>query len=165
MKFIILNFALFLGWTLSAQTGPGIGLYATGSETGIGFRSGKETRWVLDARIAKANVYSEKSKASSITTELSGVSRIVKLEKVRFHIGIGYRAEWNINTVNRHGVVVPVGVEAFPFPFQNAGLFFEAAPFVTSDPHQNYYSGIRTSAGLVFYFLRKAKITNTTTTP
>lgn len=140
-----------------AQTGPGIGLYATGSETGIGFRSGKETRWVLDTRIAKANIYSEKNKASSLTTELSGVCRIVKLEKVRFHLGVGYRAEWNVNAQNRHGIVVPVGVEAFPFPFQNAGLFFEAAPFITSDPDQNYYSGIRTSAGFVFYFLRKPK--------
>ncbi|PBQ33459.1 hypothetical protein CNR22_17305 [Sphingobacteriaceae bacterium] len=162
MKFFIFSLTLLLAGVMSAQTGAGVGLYATGSETGIGFRSGKETRWVIDARIAKANIYSEKNKASSFSTELSGVCRIVKLEKVRFHLGLGYKAEWNIHAENRHGLVVPVGVEAFPFPFQNAGLFFEAAAFCMSDPQQNYYSGIRTSAGFVFYFIRKPKLSNTT---
>jgi hypothetical protein len=154
--FTLIVFIFFLG-DLLAQTGPGIGLYATGSETGIGFRSSKETRWLLDARLTKANIYSEKNKASTFASELSAVYRVVKLEKVRFHIGIGYKAEWNLNDQNRQGLVVPIGAEAFPFPFQNAGLFFEAGFFALSDPHQHYYSGIRTAAGFVFYFLKKAR--------
>ncbi len=157
MRHLLVIFVLCLGNGLFSQTGPGIGLYATGTETGLGFRSGKETRWVLDARIAKANIYSEKNKASSFTTELSAVCRIVKLEKVRFHLGLGYKAEWNLNAQSRNGAVFPVGVEAFPFPFQNAGLFFEAAPFIMTDPNQNYYSGIRTTAGFIFYFPCKPK--------
>jgi len=157
MKSLFLVPVLMLSGVCAAQTGPGIGLYATGSETGIGFRSGKESRWVLDARVAKANIYSEKSKASSLTSEISAVCRVVKLEKVRFHLGLGYKAEWNLNAGHRHGTVIPIGVEAFPFPFQNAGLFFEAAPFIMSDQEQNYYSGIRTAAGFIFYFPRKPK--------
>lgn len=157
MRLLFFTLGILITGLYYAQTGRGIGLYATGTETGIGFRSGKETRWVIDVRLAKANIYSERSKASSVTSELSAVCRLVKLEKVRFHLGLGYKAEWNIHAEHRHGAVIPVGVEAFPFPFQNAGLFFEAAPFMMSDPNQNYYSGIRTSAGFVFYFLRKPK--------
>lgn len=155
--FILFLFMAAAVLYMSGQTGAGIGLYATGSETGLGFRSAKETRWVLDARVTKANVYSEKNKASSFSTELSPVYRLVKLEKVRFHLGLGYKAEWNPHAAHKHGFIVPVGVEAFPFPFQNAGLFFEAGAFILSDSEHNYYSGIRTAAGFVFYFLRNSK--------
>jgi len=157
MRFLLIIFVLILSDGLFAQTTVGIGLYATGSEAGLGFRSGKETRWALDARIAKAAIYSERNKSSSFTTEVSAVCRIVKLEKVRFHLGLGYKAEWNLNAQNRYGAVLPLGVEAFPFPFQNAGLFFESAPFVLTDVNGGYYSGIRTTAGFIFYFLRKSK--------
>jgi hypothetical protein len=130
----------------------GIALYPTGTETGLGFRSGKNSRFLLDARVTKANLYSDK-KISSFITEVSGVCRVVKLEKVRFHLGLGLRNEWNYGgKLNKIGAVLPVGVEAFPFPFQNAGLFFETAPFYTQDTHNVYYAGIRTVAGFVFYF-------------
>lgn len=155
MRLFTFIFLVFCITESFAQTGPGIGIYATGSEVGLGLRSAKETRWLLDARITKANIYSEKTKASTFATELSAVCRVVKLEKVRFHIGIGYKAEWNLNDRNRHGLVIPVGVEAFPFPFHYAGLFFEAGLFALSDPEQHYYSGIRTAAGIVFYFPKK----------
>ena len=95
---------------------------------------------------------------SSFITELSGACRVIKLEKVRFHIGLGLRNEWNYGgNKNKIGAVVPVGVEAFPFPFQNAGLFFEAAPFFTHDLEHAYDAGIRTAAGFVFYFPIKEK--------
>ena len=138
------------------QTGPGIALYPTGTESGIGFRSGKDTRWALDVRATRANFYSETNKGSSFVSEVSAVCRVIKLEKVRFHLGLGYRADWNFLETNRHGVVAPIGVEAFPFPFQNAGLFFESAPFFVSDFNKNSQFGLRTVAGFVFYIPSKA---------
>ncbi len=143
--------------SMFSQTGLGIGLYPTGTETGLGIRTSKETRMAVDARIARANIYNEKNKISSFVTELSVIYRVVKLEKVKFHVGLGYRADWNLNDGNKQGVILPIGVEAFPFPFQNAGLFFEAAPFYVSDFKSKDNAGIRTSAGFVFYFPLKLK--------
>jgi hypothetical protein len=142
--------------TTTKQTGVGIALYPTGTETGLGFRSGRDTRWVLDVRATRASLYSEKSKTSSFVTEASAVCRIIKLEKVRFHIGVGYRGDWNFTEKHRHGIVMPIGVEAFPFPFQNAGLFFESAPFFVSDFDTSNQFGIRTVAGFIFYIPSKA---------
>jgi hypothetical protein len=90
---------------------------------------------------------------SSFLTEASAVYRVVFLEKVRFHLGLGFRADWNRNG-NKFGGVMPIGVEAFLFSFQNAGLFFEAAPFYVTDGSA-WHAGIRTVAGFVFYFPRK----------
>jgi hypothetical protein len=143
-----------------AQTGVGLGLYPTGSETGFGLRLDKDARITMDARLAKANLFNDRSKVSSFASELSLVWRMVKLERVRCHIGLGYKTEWIVNDVSRHGVVIPLGVEAFPFPFQNAGLFFEAAPFYVSTPKGDYAAGIRTAGGFVFYFLKKNKTEN-----
>ncbi len=148
---------LFCSVTAVSQTGIGIGLYPTGTETGFGIRTSKETRFAGDARITRANIFNEKSKASTFVTELSLICRVVKLERVRFHVGLGYKADWNLNETHKNGIIVPVGVEAFPFPFQNAGLFFEAAPFYVSDFISKDNAGIRTAAGFVFYFPVKAK--------
>ncbi|MGZ4117121.1 MAG: hypothetical protein ACXVPY_06550 [Bacteroidia bacterium] len=112
---------------------------------------------MLDARIAKANFYSNQA-MTSFTTEASAICRVIRLEKVRFHIGIGVRTEWNFaGKKDKWGGVVPIGVEAFPFPFQNAGLIFEVAPFFTHDLVNSYYAGLRTVAGFVFYFPVKEK--------
>lgn len=111
----------------------------------------------MDVRIVKASFYSDRAKNSSFGSEFSFVYRLVKYEKVRFHVGLGYKAEWNFPNDHRQGLVVPVGVEAFPFPFQNAGLFFESAPYVLIDKAGNAVSGIRTAAGFVFYFVKKLK--------
>lgn len=142
---------------VSAQTGPGIGIYPTGNETGMGFRSGKETQLALDARLARASFYSEKAKSSTFVTEISLLYRIVKHERIRFHTGIGYKADWDFPASHKRGFVIPIGVEAFPFPFQNAGLFFEAAPFALSDVQHNYFGGLRTAAGFAFYFNKPVK--------
>jgi hypothetical protein len=143
--------------SVKGQTSVGIGIYPTGTETGVGFRSGKNSKWLFDARVAKANFYSNQS-LSSFTTEASAVCRLIRLEKVRFHLGIGVRTEWNLAGRNHKlGGVMPIGVEAFPFPFQNAGLFFEVAPFFTHDFEKSYYGGLRTVAGFVFYFPVKEK--------
>jgi len=141
--------------TQKNQTGPGIALYPTGTESGLGFRSSRDTRWFLDVRIARPNFYTEKSKTSSFVSEASAVCRIIKLEKVRLNLGIGYRGDWNFSETNRHGVVMPLGVEAFPFPFQNAGLIFEVAPFCVSDFDKSTQVGMRTVAGFVFYIPSK----------
>lgn len=155
--FQILLFSL-LSVPAISQTGIGIGLYPTGTETGFGIRSSKEARFAVDARITRANVFNEKNKSSSFVTELSLICRVVKLERVRFHVGLGYKADWNLNESHKHGVIVPVGVEAFPFPFQNAGLFFETAPFYVTDLNSRKdNAGIRTAAGFVFYFPVKVK--------
>ena len=138
------------------QTGPGIAFYPTGTEAGLGFRSSKDSRWALDVRATRANFYSESNKTSSFVSEVSAVFRIVKLEKVRLHLGLGYRADWNFTETHKHGVVMPLGVEAFPFPFQNAGLIFEVAPFFVSDFDKSSQFGMRTVAGFVFYIPSKA---------
>lgn len=142
---------------LWAQTGPGIGIYPTGTEAGLSLRSGKDTRFAFDARVARVLFNTDKTKASSFVTEVSVICRVVKLEKVRFFLGTGYRADWNFTDRHRHGISVPLGVEAFPFPFQNAGLFFEVAPYFVSDWRSNNNSyGIRATSGFVFYFPKKS---------
>lgn len=152
---IILFFCYLKGYS---QTSVGIGIYPTGSETGIGFRLNKDKRLSLDARMTRANFYSEPG-VSSFLTELSGIYRVILLEKVRFHLGLGFRSDWNLSTSHKYGVVVPIGIEAFPFPFQNAGLFFEAAPFYVSSLESKWQAGIRTVAGFVFYFPKKNNTT------
>ena len=155
-KITFLLLLSFVYTSLKSQTGVGIGIYPTGTETGLGFRLNKDKRLSLDARVTRANFYS-KPGISSFLTEVSGIYRLVALEKVRFHMGIGFRADWNFSTDSKYGGVVPIGVEAFPFPFQNAGLFFEAAPFLVSDTFLHWQGGIRTVAGFVFYFPTKTK--------
>jgi hypothetical protein len=158
MKHILLSLiiTLYALRSIQAQTTVGIGIYPTGTETGIGFRSAKETKLIIDTRITKAN-WSSNRATSAYITELSFLYRVVLLEKVRLHAGFGFRTDWAGNTANNYyGAVMPVGVEAFPFPFQNAGLFFEAAPFYTIR-EDTFRAGIRTVAGCVFYFPKKAK--------
>jgi hypothetical protein len=138
-----------------SQTGVGVGLYPTGTEVGIGFRSAKNSRACLDARISKA-FFAPKAGSSSFLSELNVIFRAVLLEKVRFHIGIGGRAEWNIDRPNKYGAVIPIGVEGFPFSFQNAGIFFEVAPYFAHDMIKDYNAGLRTVAGFVFYFPTKS---------
>ncbi|MEN9997514.1 MAG: hypothetical protein RI922_504 [Bacteroidota bacterium] len=135
--------------------GPGIGFYPTGTEAGLGFRSAKNTTFLFEARITKFNLYNN-PKQGSFNTETSLLCRIAYYDRVRLHLGLGFRGEWTItaNQNDRLGVVMPLGVEAFPFPFQNAGLFFEVAPyFTTNSSGQNY--GLRTVAGFAFYFIKK----------
>lgn len=143
--------------TSKSQTTVGIGIYPTGTETGLGFRLNKDKHFSLDARATKANLYSDTKNPSSFLSEVSAIYRLVLLEKVRFHLGIGFRGNWNLTTSHKIGAVVPIGVEAFPFPFQNAGLFFEAAPFFETDDKSNWQGGLRTVAGFVFYFPKKSK--------
>ena len=140
------------------KTGFGIGIYPTGTETGLGFRSSKNNHWAIDVRITKANAFTNPS-GGSVINEASFVWRLAYYEKVRFHMGLGGRADWNFdrNQSHRFGFVTPIGVEAFPFPFQNAGLFFEAAPFCTWTDGGNNNVGVRTVAGFIFYFLKKEK--------
>lgn len=159
MKRLITVLFVFLSFTLSglAQTGVGIGIYPTGTETGLGFRSGKNSRFFVEGCITKANLYN-KPLASSALSEIAMGVRVVKLEKVFLNVGLGIRGEWNSNKNNKIGAIIPVSIEAFPFPFQNAGLFFGAAFFYTSDLDKDYYVGIRTAAGFVFYFpVKKVK--------
>ena len=140
------------------RTGPGIGIYPTGTETGFGYRSSRDNRLAVDVRITRANFYT-KPGSGSFVNEASLVYRVAYYEKVRFHVGLGGRADWAVSEGQSHrfGVVTPIGVEAFPFPFQHAGLFFEAAPFCTWNHDNNANVGIRTVAGFVFYFLKTEK--------
>ncbi|MCW3085409.1 MAG: hypothetical protein JWP12_2775 [Bacteroidetes bacterium] len=161
MKKITFLLILFLGLSavVPAQTGVGIGIYPTGTDIGVGLRSSKTSKWLLDARLTKANLYNTPT-LSSFTTEASAVCRLIRLEKVRFHVGLGVRTEWNFaGKRSKVGGVIPVGVEAFPFPFQNAGLFFEVAPYFTHDFDFSYSAGLRSVAGFIFYFPTKEKAT------
>lgn len=146
--------------TSKSQTTVGIGLYPTGSEAGLGFRLNKDKRVSLDARLAKANIYSSSANSSAFVTELNFIYRAILLEKVRFHTGIGFRSDWNLTQTHKHGVIIPIGVEGFPFSFQNAGIFFEVAPFFETDDKSNWQGGLRTVAGFVFYFPKKLKQKN-----
>lgn len=157
-SYIIISLFIFI-LSAKSQTTIGIGIYPTGTETGLGFRLNKDKHFSLDTRVTKANLYSNASSPSSFLSEVSAIYRLILLEKVRFHLGIGFRSNWNFSSTHKHGVVIPIGVEAFPFPFQNAGLFFEAAPFFETDTKQNWQGGIRTVAGFVFYFPKKLKKT------
>lgn len=139
-----------------SQTGPGIGLYATGTEAGMGFRSARDKKFAADIRLTRANFYKD-TKLTSFITECSLIYRVVYLEKVRFHMGLGYRADWNLNGKSQQGAVIPIGLEAFPFSFQNAGLFFECGLYAGADTKQNWHGGLRTAAGIVFYFPKKQK--------
>ena len=159
-KFLIVTGFVISFLALKSQTTVGIGIYPTGTETGLGFRLNKEKRLSLDTRITKANLYSNKSGISSFLSEASVIYRLVRLEKVRFHMGLGFRSNWNFTNTHKHGAIIPIGVEAFPFPFQNAGLFFEAAPYFETDDRSNWQGGIRTVAGFVFYFMKKNKKTD-----
>jgi len=146
--------------SVKSQTTIGIGLYPTGSEAGFGFRLNRDKRVSLDARLAKANIYSSSTLPSVFVTEINLIYRALLLEKVRFHTGIGFRSDWNLTQTHKHGAIVPIGVEAFPFSFQNAGVFFEVAPFFESDDKSNWQGGLRTVAGFVFYFPKKIKKTD-----
>jgi hypothetical protein len=158
-KFFILTLTCVFFLSLKSQTTIGIGLYPTGSETGVGFRLNKDKRVSLDARLAKANIYSSSATPSTFVTELNVIYRVVLLEKVRFHTGIGLRSNWNLTQTHKHGAIIPIGVEGFPFSFQNAGIFFEVAPFFETDNRSNWQGGLRTVAGFVFYFPKKQKKT------
>ena len=163
MKKIWMSLVLGMAWgtTVWAQdqpvTGVGIGIYPTGTETGFGFRSAKNKHYTIDVRITKANFFTN-PESGSLVNEASWLYKIAYYERVRLHAGIGLRADWNLDksASHRYGFVTPIGVEAFPFPFQNAGLFFEAAPFCTWTNNSNNNIGVRTVAGFVFYFVKKA---------
>ncbi len=154
-RFIICGIFFLFFVDANAQTSVGIALYPTGTEAGLGFRLNKDKRFLVDARITKASLFSNKSNPSMFLSEVSGVYRLVFLEKVRFHMGLGFRSNWNFTSGHKHGAVLPIGVEAFPFPFQNAGLIFEVAPFFETDDKSNWQGGMRTIAGFVFYFPTK----------
>lgn len=145
----------FISISCYSQTKVGIGIYPTGTETGLGFRLNKDKKINFETRITKAN-FSNSPNLSQFINETSVLWRLVLLEKVRFHMGVGFRGEFNLLSTSKFGGVLPIGVEAFPFPFQNAGLFFEAAPFYTINQDNQWNSGIRTVAGFVFYFPQKS---------
>lgn len=146
-----------LSFLHAQDTGPGIGFYPTGTEPGFGFRSSKNTRWAADIRVARLNLFTQ-PQSGGFVNEASLLYRAVLDERVRMHVGLGARADWSIakGTDQRYGFVVPLGVEAFPFPFQYAGLIFEVGPYCTFGG-QNANIGIRTVAGFVFYFKSKPR--------
>lgn len=144
--------------TTPQKLGPGVGMYASGSETGMGFHLIKDSRWSMEARFARTNIFVQ-SQTGSWVTEAALLYRVAYHDKVRCHIGVGPKADFQIaeSLTDRFGLSFPIGVEAFPFPFQNAGLFFEAAPFYVTAGGNDINYGIRTSSGFVFYFVRQDK--------
>lgn len=158
-KFILFLFITTLSLSFNAQNlGVGIGFYPTGSEAGFGLRTSKNNRFFADIRITKANI-NKNPISGSFINEASAVFRIVQYEKVGLHLGLGARTEWNFtsNQKHRYGCIVPFGVEAFPFPFQNAGLFFETGLYSTFASDKSVNFGLRSVAGFVFYFIKKKK--------
>lgn len=143
-----------------AQSGIGIGLYPTGTETGFGLRTGKDSHWAADLRVTRFGVQGTgEERSGSFVNEASLLYRVLYLERIRLHTGLGFRADWQFGAAQEHrfGAVAPVGVEAFPFPFQHAGLFFEAAPFYVMDRTGCPFTGVRTVAGFVCYIPTKER--------
>lgn len=159
-RFVLILMLITFYMNSNAQNlGVGIGFYPTGSEAGFGLRTSKNNRFFADIRITKANLFKHPT-AGTIINEASAVYRIVNYEKVRLHLGLGARTEWNFtpNQLNRYGFIAPFGVEAFPFPFQNAGLFFETGIYSTFASDKSVNFGLRSVAGFVFYFIKKEKV-------
>lgn len=144
--------------TTETKTGAGIGLYPTGTEPGIGYRTRKNSKFAADIRMARTNVFTNPNKGSWVN-EASFIYRPLLLEKIRLHIGLGARVDWTLvaGERNRFGAVMPLGIEAFPFPFQIGGLFFEVAPFATTTNGSNWNFGLRAASGFVIYIPTKKK--------
>ncbi|MES2587611.1 MAG: hypothetical protein V4622_01445 [Bacteroidota bacterium] len=156
---IFIFVSIFIAFIYSQEKlGFGIGILPTGSETGINFRSSKQDKLVFDLRISKANVFFHTNSGSFIN-EVSLSYRVAYQEKLRFNLGLGTRAEWNLDVkqTQRYGMILPIGIEAFPFPFQNGGLFFEVAPYFTNDKNNLQNLGIRTTSGFIYYITKKPK--------
>lgn len=160
LKFILFLFITTLSISFNAQKfGVGIAFYPTGTEPGFGLRTSKNKMFFADIRLTKATIFRNPN-SGILINEASTVFRVIQYGKVRLHLGIGARAEWNFtpNQLNRYGFVAPLGVEAFPFPFQNAGLFFETGFYTTFSADNSINLGLRSVAGFVFYFIKKEKI-------
>jgi hypothetical protein len=162
LKMCLVLFFLFASLALTFIYGQerlksGIGILPTGSEIGINFRSSKDKTLFFDARVSKVNILLNKNSGGFIN-EASLVYRISQNEKLRFNIGLGLRTEWNFTTKQnqRYGMVLPIGIEAFPFPFQNGGLFFEIAPYFSNDKTNLQNIGVRSSSGFIYYFTAKS---------
>ena len=91
---IVFLYAFAQGFSQDLKTGAGIGIYPTGTETGLGYRSSRTNRWVIDVRITKANAFTE-PRGGTLINEASWIYRIAYHERVRFHAGVGARADWN----------------------------------------------------------------------
>ncbi|MBX2979582.1 MAG: hypothetical protein KF905_09830 [Flavobacteriales bacterium] len=156
---VIFRHGLFLlllanSGSADAQSGMGIGLYPTGTETGFGLRTGKDSRWAGDLRVTRFGMQgTAEARTGSCVNEASILYRPLHLERIRLHTGLGFRVDWQFGTgqEHRYGAVMPIGVEAFPFPIHLAGLFFEAAPYCTIDRSGVPSYGVRTVAGFVCY--------------
>jgi hypothetical protein len=148
----ILSALICIGAELSAQTSVGILIGPTGTEPGLGIRTSRDCRWAADIRIAKANIFVN-PKGGAWVNEASVVCRVLKQEKIRLNVGTGFRADLSIQagTKSRFGAVIPLGIEAFPFPFPNGGLFFEVAPFATTVKGTDWNLGLRAVSGFIYY--------------
>ncbi len=157
--FIFLVVSVCITFLCAQETlGAGLGILPTGTETGISFRTSKQKRVLVDLRLSKANIFLHPSSGMFIN-EASFLYRVAFYEKLRLHLGLGARSEWdfNKNMNHRFGAVASIGVEAFPFPFQNGGLFFEVAPYFTIDKTNAQNLGLRTASGFIYYFTKKPK--------
>ena len=135
----------------------GIGVYPTGTAAGIGIKYSLTGKVCGELRFTNFTFVAE-SLNSTATSELMLHYRIQFLEKVRFHIGIGARMEWNSKLKEKYGASIPIGVEGFPFAaIPNLALFFETAPYFTSDFDKANLGGLRTTSGVCYYFTKKNK--------
>ncbi|WMJ73194.1 hypothetical protein RCC89_08465 [Cytophagaceae bacterium ABcell3] len=153
----LLTLFIFLG-TLSTPfftfAQVGIGVYPSGSEPGLSFKTSQRTKFFADIRLQDLQ-YTNFADQQHIKTELLAKRRFNWFDRINFVIGIGPRAEFYGHQDNFFGVVAPIAVEGFPFPFPNAGLFFEVAPYYSSDFNGNFHSGFRTVSGINFFFVSR----------
>jgi hypothetical protein len=151
-KFVVAFCMLIIGWG-NAFSQVGIGVYPSGNEPGFGFKTSHKGKWFADIRIADVLLPQDRD-MFRVRGEVLAKRRFTYFERVNFVTGIGPRIEYSGNTGSFYGLVIPVAVEAFPFPFPNAGLFFEVGTYGVTDFEGPIKAGFRTVAGINFYFTR-----------
>ncbi|MFN6944476.1 MAG: hypothetical protein ACK4ND_05980 [Cytophagaceae bacterium] len=156
-KTIILHTLLSI-LSFSSYSQVGLGVYPSGSEAGLSFKTSKLNSFFADIRMSDFN-FSQNIEELSFKNEVFAKYRLTYFERINFIIGLGPRMEFYGQRRPFWGIAAPIAVEAFPFPFPNAALFFEVAPFYASDLHGQYHGGFRTASGINFYFVpRKSKL-------
>jgi hypothetical protein len=142
---------------LTAKGQVGVGLYPSGTEPGISFKTSKVKPVYADIRFT--DFFFSDSDHFKFKSEVLVKRRFTYFERINFVVGVGPRMEYYSNDNLFYGVVAPLAVEAFPFPFPNAGLFFEVGPYYTTDFSGQFHGGFRTASGINFYFVNR-KISN-----
>jgi hypothetical protein len=153
-KYGFILFFILNGFPAFSQVG--IGVYAGGNEPGLTFNTSRYGKYFVDFRISDVLLPQDRSEFR-IRSEVMLKRRFTYFDRANFILGLGGRVRHTGSEGTFYGISLPVAVEAFPFPFPNAGLFFEVGPYLASDFNGRSVGGFRTASGINFYFFRQQK--------